>query len=155
MTRVVCLSVLVVSLVALSGCSATKQSYVAKGNKLFAAGKYGAPTPTGADTSTVVTGLFYGGGWGVLKAQMIGSFSVTIATFATAMVLMYAVKYAFRLRIPTEGEIEGLDLHEHGFPAYPEYVVTGEDGCPKTIDDVPVGRRTQYKLPKIRSKEVA
>jgi tetratricopeptide (TPR) repeat protein len=40
MTRVVCLSVLVVSLVALSGCSATKQSYVAKGNKLFAAGKY-------------------------------------------------------------------------------------------------------------------
>lgn len=29
---------------------------------LFAAGKYGAPTPTGADTSTVVTGLFYGGG---------------------------------------------------------------------------------------------
>src|SRR5215469_11084412 len=51
--------------------------------------------------------------------------------------------------------IEGLDLHEHGFPAYPEYVVTGEDGGPKTIDDVPVGRRTQYKLPKIRSKEVA
>src|ERR1700733_10108226 len=40
MTRVVCLSVLVVSIVALSGCSATKQSYVAKGNKLFAAGKY-------------------------------------------------------------------------------------------------------------------
>jgi len=40
MTRVVCLSVLVVSLVALSGCSETKQSYVAKGNKLFAAGKY-------------------------------------------------------------------------------------------------------------------
>jgi tetratricopeptide (TPR) repeat protein len=40
MTRVVCLSVLVVSLVALSGCSETKQSYVAKGNKLYAAGKY-------------------------------------------------------------------------------------------------------------------
>jgi tetratricopeptide (TPR) repeat protein len=39
MTRVVCLGVCVVSLMALSGC-ASKQSYVAKGNTLFAAGKY-------------------------------------------------------------------------------------------------------------------
>jgi hypothetical protein len=23
---------------------------------------------------------------------------------------------------------------EHGFPACPEYVVTGDDGCPETID---------------------
>jgi tetratricopeptide (TPR) repeat protein len=35
-----CLCILVLSLVALPGCSASKQSYVAKGNKLFAAGKY-------------------------------------------------------------------------------------------------------------------
>src|SRR5579864_8908566 len=117
---------------------------------LFAAGKYGAPTATGADTSSVVTGLFYGGGLGVLKAQMIGSFSITIATFIASMALMYAVKYAFRLRIPTEGEIEGLDLHEHGFPAYPEYVVTCNDGCPKSIDDVPVGRRTLARPSKPR-----
>jgi Amt family ammonium transporter len=122
---------------------------------LFAAGKYGAPTPLGADTSSVVTGLFYGGGMGVLKAQMIGSFSVTIATFVVSMALMYAIKWSFRLRIPTEGEIEGLDLHEHGFPAYPEYVVTGNDGCPKTIDDVPIGRRTGVKLPKIKMKEAS
>ena len=39
------------------------------------------------------------------------------------------------------------------FPAYPEYVVTGEDGCPKTIDDVPVGRRTGTKLPRIGMKK--
>ncbi len=38
--RVVCLGVLAASLVAAWGCSATKQSYVEKGNKLFAAGKY-------------------------------------------------------------------------------------------------------------------
>jgi hypothetical protein len=86
---------------------------------------------------------------------MIGSFSITIATFVSSMALMYAVKYGFRLRIPTEGEIEGLDLHEHGFPAYPEYVVTGNDGCPKTIDDVPIGRRTGVKLPKIKMKEAS
>ncbi len=109
---------------------------------LFAAGKYGAPTPLGADTSSVLTGLFYGGGFGVLTAQIIGSLSVTIATFLASMALMYAVKATGTLRISTEGEIEGLDLHEHGFPAYPEYVVTGDDGAPKTIDDVPIGRRT-------------
>jgi hypothetical protein len=33
-------------------------------------------------------------------------------------------------------------LHEHGFPAYPKYVVTGDDGVPKMIDEVPIGRRT-------------
>ena len=70
------------------------------------------------------------------------------------MALMYAVKGIFRLRIPTEGEMERTrSLHEHGFPAYPEYVVTGDDGCPKTIDDVPVGRRTGTKLPKIKMKQ--
>jgi tetratricopeptide (TPR) repeat protein len=37
MTRVVCLGVLVAVLV---GCSATKESYLAKGNKFFSAGKY-------------------------------------------------------------------------------------------------------------------
>ena len=85
----------------------------------FAAGKYGSPTPTGADVSSVVTGLFYGGGFGVLKAQIIGSFSITIATFVASMALMYAVKATGTLRVSTEGEIEGLDIHEHGFPAYP------------------------------------
>jgi hypothetical protein len=28
-----------------------------------------------------------------------------------------------KLRISNEGELEGLDLHEHGISAYPEYVI--------------------------------
>ena len=39
------------------------------------------------------------------------------------MVLMYAVKATGTLRVSEEGEIEGLDLHEHGAEAYPEAVV--------------------------------
>src|SRR5438105_9778450 len=94
---------------------------------LFAAGKYGVPTPTGQDVTTVVRGLFYGGGLGTLKAQLIGSAAVTAATFAAAMVLMYLVKATGTLRVATEGELEGLDLHEHGSSAYPEYMISGSE----------------------------
>ncbi len=103
---------------------------------LFAAGKYGLPTPTGADVSTVVTGLLYGGGAGQLVAQFIGSASVTLASFAAAIVLMYAVKATGTLRVSAAGEIEGLDIHEHGASAYPEYVHSGNDGTPKSLADI-------------------
>src|SRR5476649_792760 len=76
---------------------------------LFASGLYGVPTPIGADVSTVVKGLFYGGGIGQLKAQIIGSASITIATFIAAMALMYGVKATGTLRVSAEGELEGLD----------------------------------------------
>jgi Amt family ammonium transporter len=38
---------------------------------------------------------------------------------------MYAVKATGTLRVSREGEMEGLDIHEHGMPAYPEYVIHG------------------------------
>lgn len=89
---------------------------------LFATGQFGAPGPTGPDNSAgaVVTGLFYGGGASQLIAQAIGSAVVTASTFAVGMALMYAVKATGTLRISKEEELEGLDLSEHGGPAYPE-----------------------------------
>lgn len=93
---------------------------------LFAAGKYGAPSSTGADTSSPVTGLFYGGGTHQLWAQFIGSLTITCATIAIGLVLMYVVKLTRTLRISREGELEGLDIHEHGAPAYhPEFQYMG------------------------------
>jgi len=106
---------------------------------LFATGQFGLPTTTGADTSVVISGLLYGGGAGQLISQFIGSAAVTIATFGAAMVLMYAVKATGRLRLSTAGEIEGLDIHEHGASAYPEYVLTGNDGTPKSMADLKSG----------------
>ena len=38
---------------------------------------------------------------------------------------MYAVKATGTLRVSAAGELEGLDLHEHGMVAYPEYVIHG------------------------------
>ena len=91
---------------------------------LFATGEFGATGPFGADVSTPLKGLFYGGGMQVLVAQIIGNLIITVSTFAVAMGLMYLVHLTGTLRVSREGEIEGLDLHEHGIPAYPEYVIT-------------------------------
>jgi Amt family ammonium transporter len=89
---------------------------------IFACGKYGAPGPSGADTSSVVTGLFYGGGTQQLVAQAIGSAAVTGATFGVSLAMMYGLKSAGILRVSKEGELEGLDLHEHGGTASPELI---------------------------------
>jgi len=95
---------------------------------LFATGQFGLPTPTGTDPSVVVKGLFYGGGYGQLMAQIIGSGATVLATAVTAFALMYAVKATGTLRVSKAGELEGLDLHEHGIVAYPEYVIHHTDG---------------------------
>jgi len=90
---------------------------------LFACGQYGATGPISPDNTAPLTGLLYGGGMTVLIAQCIGSFIITSATFGVSLVLMYAVKAMGYLRVSAEGELEGLDLHEHGIPAYPEYAL--------------------------------
>jgi Amt family ammonium transporter len=91
---------------------------------LFACGSYGATGPIAPDNSAPLKGLFYGGGTTLLKAQCIGSFLMTTATFGVSLVLMYAVNAMGLLRVSKEGELHGLDLHEHGISAYPEYVIT-------------------------------
>jgi Amt family ammonium transporter len=90
---------------------------------LFAAGRFGAPTATGADASATVDGLFYGGGTHLLWVQTYGTLSVAAAVLVVSLVLMYAVKLTGTLRISETGEREGLDIHEHGAAAYPEFVV--------------------------------
>jgi ammonium transporter, Amt family len=91
---------------------------------LFACGQYGATGPLAPDNSAPLKGLFYGGGFTVLTAQAIGSAIITISTFAVAMAVMYLVNAFGLLRVSPEGESYGLDLHEHGIPAYPEYLIS-------------------------------
>jgi ammonium transporter, Amt family len=95
---------------------------------LFASGEFGATGAFAADNSAPLKGLFYGGGFQVLTAQAIGSLIVTVSTFVVAMALMYAVNAMGILRVSEEGEREGLDLHEHGISAYPEYVISSMGG---------------------------
>jgi len=88
---------------------------------LFACGHFGASGPNGADNSAPLTGLFYGGGVGLLEAQIIGNVTIVLATFLIAIIMMKALMAAKVLRVSAAGELEGLDLHEHGIPAYPEF----------------------------------
>ena len=88
---------------------------------LFAAGKYGVPTADGVDKSTVVKGLFYGGGTAQLQSQIIGSATCVVVVFGFSLLLMFAIrslKGSWNLRLQKDGELEGLDIHEHGTPAY-------------------------------------
>jgi ammonium transporter, Amt family len=54
---------------------------------------------------------------------MMGSAAVVSATFATSYAMMYVINLFGILRVSEEGELQGLDLHEHGIPAYPEYAL--------------------------------
>jgi Amt family ammonium transporter len=99
---------------------------------LFASGQFGATGPLAPDNSAPLKGLFYGGGTQVLVAQAIGSACITLATFAVAMIVMLAVNATGTLRLPAEAELYGMDLHEHGISAYPEYVITAL-GSPKGL----------------------
>ena len=88
---------------------------------LWATGQFGVPTADGADISTKVKGLFYGGGLNQLKSQAIGSLTCVIAVGGVALLVMYAVRAirgSWNLRVNRDGELEGLDIHEHGLPAY-------------------------------------
>ena len=96
---------------------------------LFAVGNYGG-----------VTGVFYGGNTNQLVAQIKGSAVITVCTLAAGLLLMFGVKAMGLLRVSEEGELEGLDIYDHGAPAYhPEYAYMGYSPIPVTMASAGVG----------------
>ncbi len=87
---------------------------------LFATGKYG----------TAVGLLMPGSKTGSVKffiAQVGGNAIIAVGAFASAFAIMKAIAYFKMLRISEEGELEGIDIHEHGSPAYhPEAAYMGK-----------------------------
>ena len=85
---------------------------------LFATGQF-SPGP--------LKGLFWGGGAKQFFTQFWGNLVMAVAAFGVAMVLMLAVRATKTLRVSEEGEREGIDIHEHGAPAYhPEAAYMGQ-----------------------------
>lgn len=63
-------------------------------------------------------GLFYGGGTDQLVSQIIGAAAVGAFVFVTSFILFGTLKATIGLRVDEQEEIEGLDVHEHGFAGY-------------------------------------
>jgi Amt family ammonium transporter len=122
---------------------------------LFASGQFNVSgsSPTGvpalaADGVTALNGwsgplagAFYGGGWHLFMAQCVGSAIICASTFVIAMLVFFVLNMVGRLRLSKEGELEGMDIHEHGISAYPEYVISAlaaPSGMPRdTVGYVP------------------
>ena len=88
---------------------------------LFAAGEYGLPTPTGADNSVPVEGLFTGGGPDQLVVQLIGSLSCIVTVSIASIIIFKIIRSlpgSWNLRLEKELELEGIDITEHGNTAY-------------------------------------
>ena len=64
-------------------------------------------------------GLFNGGGFDSLKAQLIGTLAVGVFTFALTFAAWNVIKLVMGMRVDPEDEMRGLDHSEMGMEAYP------------------------------------
>lgn len=53
--------------------------------------------------------------------QLIGVLSIGAFCVVTSFIILFTIKKTIGLRVTKEEEIEGLDEHEHGMSAYPDY----------------------------------
>ena len=70
------------------------------------------------------SGVFFGGGFGLLWAQIVGVVAVLAWCLVTGFILFYGIKAATGLRVSEEEEQAGLDYGEHGANAYPDFNVS-------------------------------
>ena len=138
----------------------------------LAVGLFAADTVPGYSivnaSGETLTGLFYGGGFELLKLQIIGFASVAAWTAVTITITFLVIKVIMGLRVNREEEMAGLDATEHGLPsAYagfamlPEYIEEGNDpvvvsGDTPVAEAVPVKRVPAFEegTPKFTKIEI-
>jgi Amt family ammonium transporter len=98
---------------------------------IFADGTYGG-----------VSGLIVGDTTQIIS-QVIDMVVVAVWAFGTGYIMFAIIKQLVGLRVSAEEELEGLDIGEHGYSAYPEFVAPGpEDGIRAgQISGMPEGNR--------------
>jgi Amt family ammonium transporter len=90
----------------------------------IAVGLFAQDRITGVATGN---GLFFGGGFTLLTAQIIGSVTVVLFTLTISLIFWSIIKVAMGLRVSRDEEIEGLDMGEHGMEAYAGFQATTSD----------------------------
>jgi ammonium transporter, Amt family len=68
-------------------------------------------------------GLFFGGGFKLLGAQLAAVISVAVFVFAAAAVTWLILRATIGIRVSREEELRGLDIGEHGNDAYAGFQV--------------------------------
>lgn len=63
-------------------------------------------------------GLLYGGGLSLLGVQALGLLVVSLWAFSMSYLVFYLIKKTVGVRVSADEEMEGLDMVEHGVPAY-------------------------------------
>ena len=97
----------------------------------------------GVTTLATRSGLFFGGGFGLLGVQIIGVAAVGAFTFAASGIVWLALKHTIGIRVSAEEELAGLDIGEHGNLAYPDFAPavpaasTGEAPAPAAAPAAP------------------
>jgi len=59
--------------------------------------------------------------WEQLGYQVIGIVAVGIFCLLTSFAILFTIKKTVGLRVSKQEELEGLDIHEHGMDAYPDF----------------------------------
>ncbi len=71
---------------------------------------------------TLSVGIFGSlAGMNQLISQLIGIGSVAVFCLGSAWIIFFTLKKTVGIRVPEQEETEGLDLHEHGMSAYPDF----------------------------------
>jgi Amt family ammonium transporter len=73
-------------------------------------------------------GLFFGGGFGQLWAQLVGVVTAGAYTFVVGLLAWAIIKGVMGIRVSPEEELEGLDVGEHGNVAYPDFQLVSAPG---------------------------
>ena len=87
----------------------------------IALGLFADPTVCPA-AAVAKPGLLLGGGMAQLGPQLLGVALIAVVVFALSMAFWFVTKLLSNgIRVSEEEEIEGLDYHEHGNAAYPNF----------------------------------
>jgi Amt family ammonium transporter len=89
-------------------------------------------------------GLLYGGGTGLLTAQLVGVASVFTFCMVGGLVLFKVISATVGLRVTPEEEWDGLDIGEHGNSAYPDFQLVNVGG---THASAPGGPGAGHRAP--------
>lgn len=76
-------------------------------------------------TGVGINGVFKGGGWHLMKLQVIAVVVVLFYSLIVSLILAFLIKITMGLRVTEEEEMEGLDLTQHAETAYDQGVTVG------------------------------